>query len=128
MVLLWARLVGQASPTSDFMTPLFVYGPLGIFAAFGLFFLTKFVQKLIAERDEERAYTKELEKKLREDVVPAMSSLTNTNAEAVKALADNKVVITQSQAEQTRLNAETSRVLGELRSELEAMRQWRSTR
>lgn len=72
----------------DFVQPLVVYGPLGIFAAFGLWFLKQVYEGLIKDRDNEREYSKDLEKTLREQVVPLLAQVQTTTAEAVKVITD----------------------------------------
>lgn len=74
------------------LQPLAVYGPLGIFAAFALWFFKKVYDGVVKDRDTERQYSRDLEKTLREQVIPLLSQVQVTTAEAVK-------VITEAQAE-----------------------------
>lgn len=74
------------------LQPLVIYGPLGIFAAFGLWFLKQVYEGAVKDRNSEREYSRSLEKTLREQVLPLLSQVQLTTAEAVK-------VITEAQAE-----------------------------
>jgi hypothetical protein len=86
-------LLTDTSLSFNWSTLFEVYGPLGVIAAFGLWFILLTVNRLVAEkavltkeRDDERAYSKELERNLREQIIPLLSANQATTAEAVSIL------------------------------------------
>ncbi|HJS83620.1 MAG TPA: hypothetical protein VJ742_12375 [Nitrososphaera sp.] len=67
---------------------LLAYGPLGVFALLSIIFMRAMFDRLTTERDNERAYSMELEKDLRERIVPLITSVQATTSEAVKVIGE----------------------------------------
>lgn len=69
-------------------TPLLNYGVLGIFAVFFLWFAKQVFDRLVKERDEERQYSRDLEKDLRDQVMPLLSLVNQSTTDAIKAITE----------------------------------------
>lgn len=79
-------------PPSDPWSKLATYGPLGIFAAALLWFAWQAYNKVVKDRDDERNYSRGLDEKLREQIMPLLAQVQSATADAV-------TVITQVRAE-----------------------------
>lgn len=86
------------------VAPLYVYGPLGVFMAFGLWFVIstfnklaaeheKTVARLIAERDDERAYTRHIEDSLRSQIIPLLTSTNQATTDAVRLITQQAALL-----------------------------------
>lgn len=89
-VLIVGALLAQAGPPGGDVW--LQYGAVGAIAALGVAFVWSTIKRLIRERDEERAYSREIERSLRTDIVPLLTTVQTTTTEAMR-------VITEARAE-----------------------------
>ncbi len=100
-MLIWALLADTTTPSFSLPSVFEIYGPLGAVAGFGLWMtlstitrLNKDKDELVKQRDEERQINRELERNLREQIIPLLSSNQTTTAEAVKVLDQVRYLLT----------------------------------
>lgn len=65
-----------------------VYGPLGIIFGLAVIFTRAAFQKLVADRDAERQYSMEVEKDLRDKIVPLLGQVQDALTQTVVVLKD----------------------------------------
>lgn len=65
-----------------------VYGPLGIIFGLAVFFVRAAFQKLVSDRDQERQYSMEVEKDLRDKIVPLLGQVQDALTQTVLVLKD----------------------------------------
>jgi hypothetical protein len=86
------------------VAPLAVYGPLGVFMAFGLWFViwtfnrqTKAhsdeIRRLVAELNEERSYSHGLEDRLRDQIIPLLTTTQQATADAVRLIVQQTALL-----------------------------------
>ena len=70
-----------------------VYGPLGVLGAFALWLIRDYISGLKADRDSERAYSRQLEEKLREQIIPLLTSAQQATTEATALIVRQSAVL-----------------------------------
>jgi hypothetical protein len=78
----------QQAPSAggDPWSKLYTYGPLGIFAGAFMWFAYQAYKKVVQDRDDERNYSRDLEKQLRENIMPLLAKVAEVTADAAKTI------------------------------------------